>query len=87
MATDPFFSVFDPKRNLSPDETDKAIRTLYGMMRGTQRREAWPIGSIFITVSNENPADILGYGEWIPFGNGRIIMSTNSSVGAAERTG
>lgn len=82
------FSIFNSKRQLDPIETDKAIRELFRLMGGVQRNEAWPIGSIFITITPDDPADLLGYGEWIPFGQGRTIISVdNNNYTPAERIG
>ena len=40
---------------------------------------AYPVGSIYINATNnENPATLLGYGEWERFGEGRVLVSQDS---------
>lgn len=41
---------------------------------------AWPIGAVFISTLASNPAVILGYGTWIPFGQGRLLIGLNIGV-------
>lgn len=36
--------------------------------------EAFPVGSVFIAVVNTNPAQLLGYGEWLAFGAGKVMV-------------
>lgn len=36
--------------------------------------QAWPIGSIHISVDPKNPSETLGFGEWVAFGAGRVLM-------------
>ena len=42
-----------------------------------QLNKAWPIGSIYMTMSNQNPADIIG-GTWKQISQGRFIMGAGS---------
>ena len=39
---------------------------------------AWPIGSVFISVVNTNPATLLGFGTWSVFGAGRVFVGLDS---------
>lgn len=43
--------------------------------------EAWPVGSIYITTLNKNPAaaDMLGGGTWQRWGRGRVPVSVDES--------
>lgn len=36
--------------------------------------EAFPVGSVFIAVVATNPATLLGYGTWIAFAAGRVLV-------------
>jgi hypothetical protein len=39
---------------------------------------AFPIGSIFMAVVSTNPATLLGYGTWVAFGAGRMLIGHNA---------
>ena len=41
--------------------------------------DAWPIGSIFITVSATAPATLLGGGTWVAFGTGRVLVGIDAA--------
>lgn len=40
--------------------------------------QAFPVGSIFISVDSTNPATTLGYGTWVAFGAGRTLVGFDS---------
>src|SRR3990167_8490591 len=51
---------------------------------------AWPIGSVFISVVNTNPATLLGFGTWSAFGAGRVLVGLDAGdtdFDTAEETG
>jgi len=51
---------------------------------------AWPVGSIFLSVVNTSPGDLLGVGTWVAFGEGRMPVGFNASdtdYNAAEKIG
>ena len=52
---------------------------------------AYPVGSIYINAtSGTNPATLLGFGTWVRFGQGRMMISEdggNSRWNSAEETG
>ena len=39
---------------------------------------AWPIGSVFVSVVNTNPATLLGLGTWAAFGAGRVLVGLDA---------
>ena len=39
---------------------------------------AFPVGAIFISVDSTNPATSLGYGTWVAFGAGRVLVGLDS---------
>ena len=44
---------------------------------------AWPVGSIYMNASNgTNPATLLGFGTWVAFGTGRVLVAIDT--GQAE---
>lgn len=40
---------------------------------------AWPVGSVFLSVSSTNPATSLGFGTWTSFGAGRMLVGFDAS--------
>lgn len=38
------------------------------------RPEAFPVGALFLSVEPGNPAEVLGYGVWVEFGQGRVLV-------------
>lgn len=52
--------------------------------------QAFPIGSVFISIVSTNPATLLGYGTWSAFGAGRVLVGLDSGdtdFDVAEETG
>jgi len=39
---------------------------------------AWPIGSVFISVVATNPATLLGFGTWVAFAAGRMLVGLDA---------
>lgn len=51
---------------------------------------AYPISSIFISVSSTNPGTSLGFGTWVAFGTGRMLVGIDTgdtSFDVVEETG
>lgn len=44
----------------------------------TGDRIAWPVGSIFIAVVSTDPATLLGYGTWVAFAQGKMLIGLDS---------
>ena len=57
----------------------------------TQINNIYPVGSIYMNATNAtNPNTLLGFGTWVRFGEGRMVISqhsANSRWNAAEETG
>lgn len=52
--------------------------------------QAFPVGSVFISVVSTNPATLLGYGTWIAIAAGRTLIGVDdldADFNAAEKTG
>lgn len=41
--------------------------------------QAFPVGSVFISVVSTNPGTLLGYGTWAAFGAGRVMVGFDSA--------
>jgi hypothetical protein len=56
------------------------FRFLESVMANVNAAErAWPVGSVFITTSAEEPFDLFGFGTWQAFGAGRVLVGLDSS--------
>ena len=57
----------------------------------TQINNIYPVGSIYMNATNAtNPNTLLGFGTWVRFGEGRMVISqhsSNSRWNSAEETG
>lgn len=51
-----------------------------------QGNAMWPVGSIFMTISASNPADMLGFGVWERFAQGRMIVGSGTTTDASNDT-
>lgn len=40
-------------------------------------KEAFPINSVYVSISPTNPNAILGYGTWTQFGAGRVLVGVD----------
>ena len=64
--------------------------TEYDLTAGGDLSAAWPIGSIYIAVVSTNPATLLGFGTWIAFAEGRVLVGLQGAdpdFNTVEETG
>lgn len=40
-------------------------------------KDPWPVGSIHVSVSPDNPATTIGYGVWQEIGSGRVLVGVD----------
>lgn len=44
------------------------------------KQSLYPVGSIYVNATNStNPASLLGFGTWVEFGSGRVMVGQNAS--------
>ena len=69
--------------HITDDESD-----IYDRVSGVINR-IYPIGSIYLTVSNDNPATLLGLGTWQKVASGRVLQGadTNHTAGTTIAAG
>lgn len=67
-------------QNVANPITDQDVVTL-----STLKQLLWPIGAIFITVDDRNPAFTFGFGTWERFSSGRVLMGAGESVDAVNQ--
>ncbi|MEI6680221.1 MAG: hypothetical protein WCL21_16555, partial [Mariniphaga sp.] len=47
-------------------------------------QNAYPIGSIYLSTISTNPATSLGFGTWVAFGAGRVLLGSGSGYVAGD---
>jgi len=67
-----FKSIFNS--STIPREVEMAFRERLGV----DDTEAFPVGSIFVSVVSTNPSTLLGYGTWTAFATGRTIVGIDA---------
>lgn len=66
--------------NMGGNKATNAARGVAGSdVAITEQAQAWPVGSIFVSVVSTDPASFLGYGTWAAFGTGRVLVGIDAS--------
>ncbi len=91
-ATTPYqpATVSDWDGNVSPDWVSTALDQIVRRLMTTASQAAFPIGSIFTTIIDSNPRDMLGYGTWERFALGRFLVGLDegdADFDVVEETG
>jgi microcystin-dependent protein len=75
----------DTKENALPSKTGNALKVVRVNAGETafeyttiSTSEAWPVGSVFISVVSTNPNTLLGYGTWTAFATGRTLVGIDT---------
>lgn len=74
-------------RSWTPERINDAIQALAPGGVGSQ---AFPVGSVFISVVSTDPATLLGYGTWVAIAAGRVLVGRDAGdtdFDTAEETG
>ncbi len=87
-------SIVDSKNVYYKDNSGLAVNNVQDAIDGTCKRfeekidtfldKVYPVGSIYISYNNTNPASFFG-GEWVVYGDGRVLKGISS--GEAGKTG
>lgn len=48
---------------------------------------AYPVGSIYLSTVSTNPSTLLGFGTWVAFGTGRMLISADATYTAGSTGG
>jgi len=71
--------------------TTTELNLLSGQTSLVSISDVYPVGSIYINAtSSSNPSSLLGFGTWVAFGSGRVMVGLDtgdSDFNAAEETG
>jgi len=80
-----------PTAATSTDTTQIATTEFVQAVKAVTLSAIYPVGSIYTNATNStNPATLLGFGTWSRFGEGRVLVSQDSSntlLDTAEETG
>lgn len=50
-------------------------------------RAAYPVGSIYLSTVSTNPSTLLGFGTWVAFGTGKMLISADGTYAAGSTGG
>lgn len=64
-----------------PEEETDAVN-----LRSIRGSLMWPVGSIFMTIDARNPKEILGFGNWERFAQGRLIVGSGTTTDINNET-
>lgn len=90
IADDDFFVVLDVSEPTESNKVKKIQKSNITSDIVTILQSVYPVGSIYISAINTNPATLFGFGTWSAFGAGRVPVgydATQSEFNAAEKTG
>lgn len=82
-----FANLGGPTQNLHA-ATKSYVDTAVQGVTGGPTAQAWPVGSVFLSMVNTNPATLLGYGTWAQMAFGRTLIGegTTTDVNGEQRT-
>ncbi len=75
-AADDFLVASGP--NVFVKKTLAQTKTILGIGVAHDLEDAWPVGSIYISVLATDPATTFGFGTWEVYGTGRVLVGIDS---------
>lgn len=81
----PYFSGTPTAPTAAAGTNTTQIATTAFVTTGLQA--AYPVGSIFISTVSTNPNTLFGFGTWVAYGQGRMLISQDGSTYVAGATG
>ena len=69
----------------SPGTNTTQIATTAFVTTGLQA--AYPVGAIFLSTVSTNPSTLLGFGTWVAYGTGRMLISADATYTAGSTGG
>jgi microcystin-dependent protein len=69
----------------SPGTNTTQIATTAFVTTGLQA--AYPVGSIYMSTVSTNPATLFGFGTWVTYGSGRVLISQDGTYTAGSTGG
>jgi hypothetical protein len=86
----PFAPTASPGTNTTQLATTAFVKSAIDVAE-EKARALFPVGSVYINASNStNPSTLLGFGTWVAFGSGRVLVGFNAAdplFDTAEETG
>lgn len=70
---------FETVTDVLNENNDKVVR-MSDLRKVISSLQSFPIGSVFITVSNISPATSLGYGTWDKFSQGTVLVGQSDNA-------
>jgi hypothetical protein len=85
LSASPTFTGAPLAPTASPGTNTTQIATTAFVTTGLQA--AYPIGSIYLGTLSTNPNTLFGFGTWVTFGSGRVLISQDGTYSAGSTGG
>tara|TARA_R110000737_G_scaffold301161_1_gene308135 strand:+ start:306 stop:1004 length:699 start_codon:yes stop_codon:yes gene_type:complete len=67
--------------------TTAFVATAISSIPGVDLSASYPVGSIYMATVATNPATLLGFGTWVAFGQGRVLLGADGTYAAGSTGG
>ena len=58
--------------------TINAVEEYCSNLIAAAKASLWPVGAVYVSVVDANPADLLGFGTWVAIGAGRVLVGQDA---------